>query len=337
MIRYIKSPNLTYPQPTGISLNDPIGWTDVVTESNTYSTSNDSANLWRYFAIKLNAGTKYTIKQTQRSFDTAFWLYNIDKSVITSVDSDSPSSPSSDGRIDGDSTNETFYYTPSVTGIYYLCWGAYSNATGNATIEITPRPENYTMLSSVLIPSIGIDKWGFPIEYSSVHLSKIDVKSNNLVTPDNMSSDTSEDWVITSTGNYSDRYVWKAFDGNSDTWFDGRGSENPRFFGWQYLKGKTKINSYILYNKGIGATEDNLGEWILQGSNDGSSWDDLHHVGADEVYTNWTTTPEVFTPTTSGFYSHYRINCLKNSLGTTKREFLPYITEFKAYGAFKNN
>lgn len=89
MIRYIKSPNLTYLQPTGVSLDDPIGWTDVVTESNTYSTSNDSTNLWRYFAIKLNAGTKYTIKQTARSFDTAFWFYNIDKSVITSVDSDS--------------------------------------------------------------------------------------------------------------------------------------------------------------------------------------------------------------------------------------------------------
>ena len=45
MIRYIKSPNLTYLQPTGVSLDDHIGWTDVVTESNTYSTSNDSTNL----------------------------------------------------------------------------------------------------------------------------------------------------------------------------------------------------------------------------------------------------------------------------------------------------
>ena len=551
MIRYIKSKNLTYTQPTGVSLDDPIGWTDVVTESNTYSTSNDSTNLWRYFAIKLNAGTKYTIKQTVRSFDTAFWFYNIDKSVITSVDSDSPSSPSSDGRIDNDSSNETFYYTPSVTGVYCLCWGAYSSGTGTATIEITPKPEIYTLSEPTIVPSIGIDKWGFPIEYSSVHLAKINISQNTndeysklfisfedgvvdtakgntnpitltaqnvtirdgvgvfnssskidcsasnfdfanndkftlefyinfsqlptsdswgscmtlfvtyetasssdqnalrfgnsivnwqyndggyfidtsmnyintntwyhfalvkngstylmfidgekraektntstvlnypscqigyesdsahfvgklknfnlsigiarylenfkplsvsgiyqpkslgtLVTPDNMSSDTSEDWVITSTGNYGDKYVWKAFDGNYGTLFDGRGSEDPRFFGWQYLKGKTKIDSYILYNKATGATEDNLGEWILQGSNDGSSWDDLHHVGADEVYINWTTTPEVFTPTTSGFYSHYRINCLKNSLGTTKREYLPYITEFKAYGEFQNN
>ncbi len=551
MIRYIHSKNKVYPVPTGYNINDAIGWTEVVTSANTLDVANDSSNYRRYYALKLEANTKYTITQTASSFDTAFWFYDSKQSVITSVDSDSPTSPGSDGKIDNNGNNETFYYTPTATGIFYLCWGAYSGGTGTATLQITPRPLDYSTLKPIIYPSVGFDKWGFLKKYTSTKLAKLihynntnddysklyisfedgvvdtargntvpvtlkssgvtiqdgygifndsskidcsatgfDFANNDkftiefyvnfdkrpssdswgscmttfvtydtasaaeqnalrfgssivnwqyqdssyfidasmgyiipgtwhhfalvrngstyiifidgkkraenansttpinykscqigyeynqahfngklknlnvsigiaryledftpvavpniyppqslgtLVTPDNMSGYTSEDWVITSTGQYSDRYAWKAFDGNALTRFDGRGSENPRFFGWQYLKGKTKINSYILYNKAIGAIEDNLGEWKLQGSNDGSTWDDLHHVGADQVYTNWTTIPEVFTPTTSGFYSYYRINCLRNSQGSTKREFLPVITEFKAYGEFQNN
>lgn len=173
MIRYIKTSPKIYPTPTGYDINNAIGWTDVVSENNTYAISNDSSNYWRYFVIKLNAGTKYTIRQTERSFDTAFWIYNSDKNVITAVDDDSPSKPSSDGRIDNDGQNETFYYTPTTSGVYYLRWGSYSSGTGTATIEITPKPENHTMLKPIITPSSGFDKWGFLKKYTSTKLAKI--------------------------------------------------------------------------------------------------------------------------------------------------------------------
>lgn len=247
MIRYIKSPNLTYSQPTGVSLDDPIGWTDVVTESNTYSTSNDSTNLWRYFAIKLNAGTKYTIKQTARSFDTAFWLYNSDKSVITSVDSDSPSSPSSDGRIDNDSSNETFYYTPSVAGVYYLCWGAYSSGTGTATIEITPKPEIYTLSEPTIVPSIGIDKWGFPIYYSDLKSAYILYKKFPYKSaPDDMTSNENDVYKITASSQYDTSVApFNCFSGippkNNLGWHSA--SDNPKWIGWQ-----NKIEKVLVKN-----------------------------------------------------------------------------------------
>lgn len=173
MIRYIKTSPKIYPTSTGYDINNAIGWTDVVSENNTYAISNDSSNYWRYFAIKLNAGTKYTIRQTERGFDTAFWLYNIDKSVITSFDSDSPSSPGGDGKVDNDGQNEMFYYTPTTTGVYYLRWGAYSSSTGSATIEITPRPLEHSMLKPIIIPSTGFDKWGFLKKYTSTKLARL--------------------------------------------------------------------------------------------------------------------------------------------------------------------
>lgn len=176
MIRYIHSKNKVYPVPTGYNINDAIGWTEVVTSANTLDVANDSSNYWRYYALKLEANTKYTITQTARSFDTAFWFYDSKQSVITTVDSDSPSSPGSDGKIDNDSNNETFYYTPTATGIFYLCWGAYSRGTGTATLQITPRPLDYSTSKPIIYPSVGFDKWGFLKRYSSLALAKANVR-----------------------------------------------------------------------------------------------------------------------------------------------------------------
>ena len=158
-----------FPNPNGTNINSAIGWTDVVTDgANTYTVSNDSQNNWRYFALLLEKGVKYTFYQTERSFDTSFWLYNSEKSAITSMDSDSPSQPNGDGKIDNDGQNEKFYYTPSDTNVFYLRWGSYSNATGNATIQITPSPLVYSMLTPIITPTTGINKLGIPYEYSSL-------------------------------------------------------------------------------------------------------------------------------------------------------------------------
>ena len=180
MIRYIKSPEKVYPISTGFGFDSAISWTEVVPEgSDTYEINNDSNNYWRYFAIKLEAGIKYTFYQTERNFDTAFWLYDFNKNPITSVDSDSPSQPgNSEGRIDNDGSNEKFYYTPEITEVFYLRWGAYSSGTGNATIQITPRPIDYNASSPYLIPSTGINEWGIPIEYSELNLCSLNVMNS---------------------------------------------------------------------------------------------------------------------------------------------------------------
>lgn len=167
-------------------------------------------------------------------------------------------------------------------------------------------------------------------------------KEIELVTPDNMSDFSNDIWEITTTGTYSDRYMWKAFDNNKQTWADSRGSTNPRFFGWNRKDGKkSKITYYEIYSIAVGASQDNMGEWKLQGSDNNSTWEDIHHVGESTVITNWVNCkdndvePLRFEVGSNKYFSNYRIVMIKNAQGSTNTEYLPYICEFKAYGKFK--
>lgn len=179
MIRYLITKDKIFSNPTGISINSAIGWTDVVPEdSDTYNVSNDSQNNWRYFAVLLEKGIKYTFYQTERSFDTAFWLYDSEKNVITSLDSDSPSQPNGEGRIDNDGQNEKFYYTSTDTNVFFLRWGAYSSGTGSATIQITPRPLEYSLIFPIITPTSGLSIWGIPFEYSGLKTAGV-IKLNS--------------------------------------------------------------------------------------------------------------------------------------------------------------
>ena len=52
MIRYIHSKNKVYPVPTGYSISDAIGWTEVVTSANTLDVANNNSNYCMYYALK---------------------------------------------------------------------------------------------------------------------------------------------------------------------------------------------------------------------------------------------------------------------------------------------
>ena len=100
-----------------------------------------------------------------------------------------------------------------------------------------------------------------------------------------MTSDENEMFQLYSTGQYSDKYVWKAFNGDFTDWYDGRGSTDPRYFGWRRKDGKKNSCMYYeIYNIKSGTTADNLYEWSLQGSNDGENYVEIHHVNN---FTSW--------------------------------------------------
>lgn len=184
--------------------------------------------------------------------------------------------------------------------------------------------------------------YGYTHGYDSLNNSDLIYKEIELVTPDNMSDFENDLWKITTTGQYSDRYMWKAFDNDKSTWADSRGSTSPRFFGWNRKDGKkSKITYYEVYSIAVGATGDNMGEWKLQGSDDETNWQDVHHVGNPNVITSWVDNkntdapPMTFEVNSNDYFSNYRIIFIRNAQGSTNTEYLPYICEFKAYGKFK--
>lgn len=124
----------------GASLSEAIDWMSVKGPDDTLAVSNSASQLHNYYVMYLEAGIRYTFTQTNRSFDTAFWFYDGGRSVLTSVDADSPSQPNGDGRIDNDGSNETTWFTPAVSGLYYWRWGAYGSGTGSAVLKLTPEP-----------------------------------------------------------------------------------------------------------------------------------------------------------------------------------------------------
>lgn len=181
--------------------------------------------------------------------------------------------------------------------------------------------------------STGFNNFGKPTKYRSAQSAGCSILPV-LVSPDNMTSDENEMFQIYSTGQYSDRYIWKAFDGDLSTFCDARGSTGPRYFGWRRKDGKrNSCTFYEIYNISSGATADNMCEWSLQGSNDGETYTEIHHVSN---YTSWEGNGMAkFKVNSNEFYSYFKIICLKSGDNYSNTEYVPYIKEFKMYGYLK--
>lgn len=96
-----------------------------------------------------------------------------------------------------------------------------------------------------------------------------------------------------------------AFDGNSGTAWESNGSL-PAWVGYQFSSGKV-INKYRV-NVGNYCASAIVGSWTIGGSNNGSSWTQLHSVGNGNnprTCNAW----ETYSFSNSTSYSHYRLYC----------------------------
>ena len=105
--------------------------------------------------------------------------------------------------------------------------------------------------------------------------------------PRNMTSDENEEWVISASGYYGDRYPWQAFDNDMHKIWNGISTDTGDWLQWQNKKRKVLIKELCIYC-------DDYMQWntncFLQGSDDGVTWTDLRRgifagqVVGDSVY-----------------------------------------------------
>lgn len=155
-----------------------------------------------------------------------------------------------------------------------------------------------------------------------------------IVSPTNMTSMEDDNFKILSTGQYSDRYAYYAFDSNSETIHDARGNI-PRILGYQRKDGKK--NTVISYSVYPGGGEninvnDLAGQWKLQGSNDGDTWEDIHVQEETYVRSKWKVGWNDFVlDKESKPYSYIRWYIIKNASGESP-DTAPWTREFKVIG-----
>lgn len=127
-----------------------------------------------------------------------------------------------------------------------------------------------------------------------------------LTSPTGMTSESSDEWEISASGNYGAYYPWKAFDGITDPmtncWTGNSGSS-----WWIQWQNKQK---QVLVHRLKMTVADSLSQqavlsFTLQGSDDGNTWTDIH----SESGLSWTTNGESkeFTFANNKSYYYHRL------------------------------
>ena len=157
-----------------------------------------------------------------------------------------------------------------------------------------------------------------------------------LVSPTDMTSEENDEWKITASGYLnSGTNPYMAFTGYVTDWgwiSQGYGTL-PQWIQWQNKKRKTMITSYSMLvgtNLPEEAEKRFPGTWILQGSDNGSSW-----VTVDEVVSHGTVVngqTYSFTCKNPGSYYYYRIYVTESAV---PGEAFARIGQIKAYGQFE--
>ena len=124
-----------------------------------------------------------------------------------------------------------------------------------------------------------------------------------------MTSESSDEWEISASGNYSAYYPWKAFDGNTDSdtvcWVGNSGSS------W-WLQWQNKTKQILVQKLRIQGTasaalhQQAVKSFTLQGSDDGSTWFDLYTASG----LTWSSSYEwkEFTFSNSKSYYYHRLS-----------------------------
>lgn len=144
---------------------------------------------------------------------------------------------------------------------------------------------------------------------------------SDKITP-NMASSSQDGYIITSSTERTSYENWQAFDGTftfASSWDSVYGNTS----GWLAveLPSSKVVTVYDLTGGiiGTGTNERCPKDWILQGSNDGSNWDDLDTRTDIDDWDGEASSPsdtKQFTFTNSTAYLHYRLNISAINGGT---------------------
>ena len=129
-----------------------------------------------------------------------------------------------------------------------------------------------------------------------------------LTSPTGMTSESSDEWEISASSNYTTYYPWKAFDGitspMTNCW-TGNGGYSPWWLQWQN-KQKQVLVQRLKMTVADSLSQQAVLSFTLQGSDDGNTWTDIH----SESGLSWTTNGESkeFTFANSKSYYYHRLS-----------------------------
>lgn len=100
-----------------------------------------------------------------------------------------------------------------------------------------------------------------------------------LTSPTGMTSESSDEWEISASGNYGAYYPWKAFDGitnsTANCWTGNSGSS--WWIQWQNKQKQVFVQKLRIQGTNSGdIAQQAITSFILQGSDNGSTWFDLY-------------------------------------------------------------
>ena len=127
-----------------------------------------------------------------------------------------------------------------------------------------------------------------------------------LTSPTGMTDYSNEEWEISAKSNYSAYYPWKAFDGLSSPFTNCWSSQTAKDQWLQWHNKKQKVLVQRLKLSVTDAPAQGPAEFILQGSDDGTLWHDIH----SESGLSWTTNGEAkeFAFSNNKSYYYHRLN-----------------------------
>lgn len=101
-----------------------------------------------------------------------------------------------------------------------------------------------------------------------------------LTSPTGMTSESSDEWEISASSSYGQHYPWKAFDGQTSliapTW-TGSSGYSPWWLQWQNKQKQVLVQRLRIQGTDSGdIAQQAITSFILQGSDDGSTWFDLY-------------------------------------------------------------
>ena len=166
---------------------------------------------------------------------------------------------------------------------------------------------------------------GIYSEDALVIVSLLYTGTSTLTSPTGMTSASSDEWEISASGNYGTYYPWKAFEGVTDSdvdcWTGNSGSS--WWLQWQNKQKQVLVQRLRIQGTSSGSiAQQAITSFILQGSDDGSTWTDLYTASG----LTWTTGYEwkEFSFSNSKSYYYHR---LANITSTS----FPTIVELETY------
>ena len=164
---------------------------------------------------------------------------------------------------------------------------------------------------------VSIDETGFTMDsvmvlyaYSYIAISGMDDNRKIPLIPTMTSNTAPSGYVASASSNAGEYYPYKAFDGNyseSSCWHSASEINGA----WLQIKlpSAEKVRCIHLTNRNRNDSVHPIKDFILQGSNDGSIWDDLGTFTNTETEKNVTSTFDV---NNSNKYLYYRVYVLSN-------------------------